>query len=270
MNHLRRPRGFTLIELLVVIAIIAILAAILFPVFAQAREAARKTQCSSNLRQIGTAIEMYKQDVDGFYPPAQMGSGASLLSWPTIIVPYLKNEGVFVCPSGEAGATTKDLGGNPAVTGAYYGITDTACAANSPYQKATGDGSDLSIGKVNKLSYGRNVIPDDKTKWFSAGFNNGGKSGFVTTGTTLGINEAAVEDTAGTIHVFDAWTTQCYNGNSIRGIQDESRTDHFSNATASKVANRHQGGFNATFGDGHAKWIRWGSTTPAMWSVQAD
>src|SRR5688500_5289609 len=61
-------RGFTLIELLVVIAIIAILAAILFPVFARAREAARKTTCQSNLKQISTGVRMYMQDYDEFFP----------------------------------------------------------------------------------------------------------------------------------------------------------------------------------------------------------
>ena len=67
---LRRPRagGFTLIELLIVIAIIAILAAILFPVFAQAREKARQTSCVSNLRQLGMAMMMYVQDNDDTYP----------------------------------------------------------------------------------------------------------------------------------------------------------------------------------------------------------
>ena len=64
-----RKRGFTLIELLVVIAIIAILAAILFPVFAQAREAARKASCQSNLKQIGTALLMYSQDYDEMMTP---------------------------------------------------------------------------------------------------------------------------------------------------------------------------------------------------------
>ena len=64
----RCRRGFTLIELLVVIAIIAILAAILFPVFAQAREAARKATCLSNLKQIGEAVMMYTQDFDEIYP----------------------------------------------------------------------------------------------------------------------------------------------------------------------------------------------------------
>lgn len=67
-----RPRGFTLIELLVVIAIIAILAAILFPVFARARESARKTSCLSNMRQLGTASKMYIQDYDEAYPDSRV------------------------------------------------------------------------------------------------------------------------------------------------------------------------------------------------------
>src|SRR6478609_8400154 len=67
-REMRRLKGFTLIELLVVIAIIAILAAILFPVFARAREAARSSSCSSNLRQLGMAFTMYAQDNEGSYP----------------------------------------------------------------------------------------------------------------------------------------------------------------------------------------------------------
>ena len=101
----RKSRGFTLIELLVVIAIIAILAAILFPVFAQAREAARKTQCLSNLKQIGTAYSMYTQDYDELMP-CNWSRGlwasdpnAGQYKWMDAIMPYVKNEGVFNCPS---------------------------------------------------------------------------------------------------------------------------------------------------------------------------
>src|SRR6185437_13395421 len=98
-----RKRAFTLIELLVVIAIIAILAAILFPVFAQAREAARKTSCASNLRQLGLGMSMYQQDYDEKFPGWSWGaehSGGSdpandgVGFWHSAIFPYVKNTGL--------------------------------------------------------------------------------------------------------------------------------------------------------------------------------
>ncbi len=92
--------GFTLIELLVVIAIVSILAAILFPVFAQAREKARQTSCLSNTRQMGTSLLMYVQDYDEGYPlfssPTTM---TPRLRWPDRLYPYIKNEQIFLCPS---------------------------------------------------------------------------------------------------------------------------------------------------------------------------
>ncbi|MCC6728384.1 MAG: prepilin-type N-terminal cleavage/methylation domain-containing protein [Chthonomonadales bacterium] len=93
MPHRRRP-GFTLIELLVVIAIIAILAAILFPVFAQAREKARATACLSNLKNIGTASIMYVQDYDEMCVPAQ-----TTVYYPLLIRPYTKNVEIQWCPT---------------------------------------------------------------------------------------------------------------------------------------------------------------------------
>ena len=94
-----KKRGFTLIELLVVIAIIAILAAILFPVFARARENARKANCQSNLKQIGTGILMYVQDYDGMLPQVINVGGAVAQRWENLTKPYLKNDKVLVCPS---------------------------------------------------------------------------------------------------------------------------------------------------------------------------
>ena len=115
---MQQRRGFTLIELLVVIAIIAILAAILFPVFAQAREKARQTTCTSNLKQIGTAFMMYVQDYDETYPPWTGMCPDPSLRWalrymyPGLVDPYIKNganvqtgelKDVWACPSSKAG-----------------------------------------------------------------------------------------------------------------------------------------------------------------------
>jgi prepilin-type N-terminal cleavage/methylation domain-containing protein/prepilin-type processing-associated H-X9-DG protein len=103
-------RGFTLIELLVVIAIIAILAAILFPVFAQAREKARGTSCLSNMKQIMTGVKMYAQDYDEnsmeylWYQRPDAGNG--WISWMEMIDPYTKNDQIFLCPSSSKAATT--------------------------------------------------------------------------------------------------------------------------------------------------------------------
>ncbi len=98
-----RRRGFTLIELLVVIAIIAILAAILFPVFARAREKARQSSCLSNLKQLGLAAMMYAQDYDEqmvhYYRYMPSGSD-NLYWWGDVLQPYIKNYQVLECPSG--------------------------------------------------------------------------------------------------------------------------------------------------------------------------
>jgi len=124
-----RSEGFTLIELLVVIAIISILSAILFPVFARARESARRASCLSNLKQIGLGMTMYVQDYDEHYPMALEGKwggpykpqttpgwpgtkfqvsdgnpGGHFFSWMDMIYPYVKNTQIFVCPSKQTGA----------------------------------------------------------------------------------------------------------------------------------------------------------------------
>ena len=121
-----RRRGFTLIELLVVIAIISILASILFPTFAQAREAARRTSCTSNLRQLGFAMSMYSQDYDGLYPAQDLTQGVQsntyqrggvtvadwattpVTNWAKSIFSYVKNYQVFTCPSNKGWALGAD------------------------------------------------------------------------------------------------------------------------------------------------------------------
>jgi len=103
-----RNPGFTLIELLVVIAIIAILAAILFPVFAQAREQARKTSCVSNVKELALAVLMYTQDYDETYPlleasdpaakPPSPDFESNSADWHNMVQPYIKNYQIYICP----------------------------------------------------------------------------------------------------------------------------------------------------------------------------
>lgn len=93
---LRESRGFTLIELLVVIAIISILAAILFPVFARARENARRSSCASNLKQISLGVLQYTQDYDEQFP---VHSATAATGWVVQLGPYLKSTQIFQCPS---------------------------------------------------------------------------------------------------------------------------------------------------------------------------
>jgi prepilin-type N-terminal cleavage/methylation domain-containing protein/prepilin-type processing-associated H-X9-DG protein len=107
---MRRHRAFTLIELLVVIAVIAIIAALLFPVFAQARDRARQANCLSNLHQIGLALHMYMQDNDGaffLHHPFEAdvrANGNAIerareMPWTVILFPYVRNHSVYFCPS---------------------------------------------------------------------------------------------------------------------------------------------------------------------------
>jgi prepilin-type N-terminal cleavage/methylation domain-containing protein/prepilin-type processing-associated H-X9-DG protein len=117
-------RGFTLIELLVVIAIIAILAAILFPVFAKAREKARQSSCLSNIKQIGLGYLMYAQDYDERLP---RGAGyvhpntiiATYGEWYMTIAPYVKNTGIYTCPSRNTG---RIYSGGTSSTALGYGV----------------------------------------------------------------------------------------------------------------------------------------------------
>jgi prepilin-type processing-associated H-X9-DG protein len=115
---------------------------------------------------------------------------------------------------------------------------------------------------------------------YSATFNaTTPKSGFVGSGTTTDISESEVVEPASTIHIMDAMTGGSGSGtfgnplnlgNSIRGIQQDIRTDMYPDGTASKVAYRHSDGFVILYGDGHSGWKKWGSTTPCMWTIQSD
>ncbi|HEY3332204.1 MAG TPA: DUF1559 domain-containing protein [Capsulimonadaceae bacterium] len=127
-----RRNAFTLIELLVVIAIIAILAAILFPVFAQARAKARQTACQSNLKQLGLALTQYVGDYDERFPLSTFGSPA--VSWRQVIQPYIKSTEVMTCPDNPNNAKTVSsaVGSYPAINVSYAGSTNEQGCYASP------------------------------------------------------------------------------------------------------------------------------------------
>src|SRR5258708_3756033 len=122
MRRIRRS-AFTLIELLVVVAIIAVLAAFLFPVFAQAREKARQATCTSNLKQLGQVMMMYVQDHDEMYAPTFYPSPDDRGHWANLMIPYLGQGsqlwpgGIMICPSSlyktRGYALSNELGGQP-------------------------------------------------------------------------------------------------------------------------------------------------------------
>jgi len=176
-------RGFTLIELLVVIAIIAILAAILFPVFAQAREKARQTSCTSNLKQIGLAFKMYIQDYDEKWPqcdpfpggpntPGTMGSHGRDFGWDgwisNALIPYTKNQAIYVCPSLN----------NNGFRDPYYngdGLTSNNTSRNDQFSYAFNYASDYAIKDALFPAPANAIImADSGTGWWDCGYQNSG------------------------------------------------------------------------------------------------
>jgi prepilin-type N-terminal cleavage/methylation domain-containing protein/prepilin-type processing-associated H-X9-DG protein len=259
-----RKSGFTLIELLVVIAIIAILAAILFPVFAQARESARMTSCLSNMRQLGTALRMYAQDYDETYPYARLhwDDGARIqIMWKNNVMPYIKNKQIFACPS------------NPRSRPA------------GPGDLASGDGRGNGQGwmsepdRIMPISYGMNTTV---TTWipYNWSVNDGPGNGVNTWVDFTPLTDARLtrpadiiaiaENTWGDVDVHIEWTWNDGPGCSSGDNPPYSNSGIY----------QHRGGYpfgrpgtlgNFTFWDGHAKAIRWIQTTRPlsrnMWSM---
>jgi prepilin-type N-terminal cleavage/methylation domain-containing protein/prepilin-type processing-associated H-X9-DG protein len=241
----RRREGFTLIELLVVIAIIAILAAILFPVFAQAREKARASSCMSNNKQISLAFSMYKQDYDETYPPA-----VDLVTnnwWETLVSPYIKGGnvgGILTCPSASTRAYAYSMNGwmsgqSDASTSRPSDTILTADGAQSPTAANTVvPKTDPAYGLPQAYAYFSYTVP--------------------------GMGEAL-------------WTTPP-NFKSVKG--DPNATILLSKESGGTIPDddgkdavglfryRHNQGVNAAFADGHAKYQREGKTK--LWNLDGD
>jgi prepilin-type N-terminal cleavage/methylation domain-containing protein/prepilin-type processing-associated H-X9-DG protein len=128
-----KKRGFTLIELLVVIAIIAILAAILFPVFAKAREKARQATCQSNEKQLGLGLLQYAQDADECFPDGEGNQDPRGTGWASSIYPYTKSAGVYKCPDDNC------------ATSQLFGMTPCSYAMNPNFTYASSMSSEGNI-----------------------------------------------------------------------------------------------------------------------------
>ena len=237
----KQANGFTLIELLVVIAIIAILAAILFPVFAQAREKARQTACLSNVKQIGNAFAMYLQDYDEHFmataterhapaPPAGVTSYAAFYaqySYRMILDPYIKSQQIFRDPSSKVQWPAQPTTNVLASTGVYYP-------------------SDYGI-HINESNI---IAPTFTTATHQADYAAGGAL------SDFGFNEttplASIAYPAQFLVVADAYRS---DGTVSRGGIYPQPWE-FDVTSQSRFEARHSQGGNVAFSDGHAKWYR--------------
>jgi prepilin-type N-terminal cleavage/methylation domain-containing protein len=233
MRVSRQRSGFTLIELLVVIAIIAILAAILFPVFAQARESARQSTCLSHGKQIGLAMQMYAQDYDERCPPVGSAiepgtlldgvkrNGQPFNGWSLVMLPYIKSRDLFLCPSMPrvfqgSGACSK-FNGQP--------ITN-----NYSYNWFLG--ADGSYGRAGDGDYGSS--PDKSHRW----------------DTPIGL--AQISRPANTIAFLHSNSVPPY-GATWGCTYVTIETPDFINKIRMRVM--HKDGDNLVFADGHSKWF---------------
>jgi prepilin-type N-terminal cleavage/methylation domain-containing protein/prepilin-type processing-associated H-X9-DG protein len=243
-------RAFTLIELLVVIAIIAILAAILFPVFAQAKEAAKKTTCLSQSKQQNLAVQMYMGDVDDYFcrdHTPNPGDGHGDMYWTRAVQPYMKNWQMFRDaddPSNPYGIWTPGSiyywDANWQNWGVAYGMNveylNNAGGDCSGWQ-ATGFGLPISSGAVASpadtvFSAEKKIIGSDATGWFT--------DTYVMAPATVYADDACTWSNGG-------WGTDSYGDTINYAPPRDTGTGNFSI--------RHGGGGNVTFCDGHNKFM---------------
>jgi prepilin-type N-terminal cleavage/methylation domain-containing protein/prepilin-type processing-associated H-X9-DG protein len=223
MTRTRTPAGFTLIELLVVIAIIAILAAILFPVFAKARDKALTTSCLSNLKQTGLAMLMYNSDYDEtMIPGCIIYPGIGNAYWRDLIEPYAKNFQLRDCPAYGLKYQGRGVGGT-------YGLGGYA---------------------INFISYGAKTESGSEHTPPASNLGWGGRYWTITT--------SQVDHPATTIWCFDyfAGYVVCSTAGDLPGIEVT-----LDDSPAHAEGRRHQGSRNWLFVDGHAKWA-WAKSMP--------
>ncbi len=251
-----KRKGFTLIELLVVIAIIAILAAILFPVFAQAREKARQISCLSNEKQLGLAVMQYVQDSDETYPIAFSYWTNTAPTWPVGIQPYVKSLAVFQCPDDSL----------PAVTNANsWEGTPISYAANSVSVYDIPSGGFVWRGlfcEYNAVGNGTGTAKSTANGDYSAGMGPRSDGAVNFPASTIMLAEVHSQDgaLAGSAGAnFSSWATNSmsnYFGG--QSIPDASKHGAYPNGPNGSVSTVHAGDTlaNFLFADGHAKAMR--------------
>ncbi len=269
-----RKSAFTLIELLVVIAIIAILAAILFPVFAQAREKARQTACLSNVKQLGLGLMMYAQDYDEVMPtafatvPGINGGGANAIPYDAQIAPYIKNDQLSGCPSD---ALPRNIG-----TRTIGDFWDGKYFTNRPLVKR-------SYGYVGQIVTKEGTAAgawDDPNTGMSAWGNGKSLAAFDSPADTISLCEGWGKNGAGEAESFyigspwgslftgcDTWKLAGRNKPSAAAIDNavECAGDFTDAGKIPAVGHAKQS--NYTFADGHAKSMNYATVRQNDWRM---
>jgi prepilin-type processing-associated H-X9-DG protein/prepilin-type N-terminal cleavage/methylation domain-containing protein len=243
--HKQCPRSaFTLIELLVVIAIISILAAILFPVFAQAREKARQTQCLSNMKQWGSGFMMYIQDYDETFPSQQFGPNGANVSWFSVIQPYAEKKNI---------GSANESSDQPGVAQAKIAICPSMSAKRLPPRGGQPDYVRLSYG-MNNWAVGGRLQPGNYVD--PASFRP--LSVFEQPASTILLGEQFLNFSQMVYYppCHDNYIvpSNTYTQSRVGDPRFDQTIPGITGAAASNLDARHSGGANFLFCDGHVKW----------------